>query len=100
MTLHQHFRRSFYLLLPMSAVLMGCERPAQEPQASASPQEVFMENCGPCHGPGGRGPALEELQALDSEALRAGMRNHPTAGQIPQRLSADTIDKLIRFLDQ
>ena len=100
MTSSQRLPRSLLALLPVCLLLAACERPAQPPQATASPQEIFMENCGPCHGPGGRGPALEELQALDSAALRAGMRNHPTAGQIPQRLSADTIDKLITFLDQ
>lgn len=88
--------------------LIGACSPAEPPSGSAgdapSPAEsgavLFNENCGACHGAGGRGPSLETLKALSSEALRDAIRNHPTAGQIPNRLPANEIGDLIEFLDE
>lgn len=72
----------------------------QAPSAAESGADLFDKNCGACHGAGGRGPSLETLKALSSEALRDAIRNHPTAGQIPNRLPANEISDLIEFLDE
>ena len=59
-----------------------------EPQAIERGEQAFIENCGICHGVAGRGPALAEIKALSSAERRDRIRNHPIAGQIPQRLPA------------
>ena len=58
-------QRTLRLITPAlaaSVLLVGCA-PDNEPSASSVPQttamsgqEVFMVNCSPCHGEGGRGP--------------------------------------------
>ena len=63
-----------------------------------SGEDLFQENCSACHGKG-MGPSVEHLRSLTTEELRAGIINHPTAGQIQERLRADRVDKLINFLD-
>ena len=91
----------------LAGVVSACA-PSETPTGEAAPAQtaaesgadLFAVNCGPCHGPGGRGPSLETLKALSSEDLRAAIRNHPTAGQIPQRLPANEIGDLIEFLDE
>jgi len=65
-----------------------------------SKADLFNESCGACHGEAGKGPSLAELRALPEDELRAGIRNHPTAGQIAERLSADRIDRLIEYLGE
>ena len=72
---------------------------AEEPRAAGRGEQVFDENCGVCHGPGGRGPALTELKALSSADRRDRIRNHPIAGQIPQRLPAHQLSDVIEFLE-
>ena len=71
--------------------------PERDPQAAVRGEQVFIDNCGPCHGPGGRGPALAELQALSPADRSEKIRNHPTAGRIPQRLPANELINLIEF---
>jgi mono/diheme cytochrome c family protein len=63
-----------------------------------SGEQVFLENCGACHGPTGRGPELAELKALSPSERRDRIRNHPIAGQIPQRLPANELATVIEFL--
>jgi mono/diheme cytochrome c family protein len=70
-----------------------------EPQAAERGEQAFNENCGVCHGTGGRGPALAELKALSSAERRDRIRNHPIAGQIPQRLPAHQLSDVIEFLE-
>ena len=81
------------------AALAAC---AQETSPPAAPEEagsdLFEENCSACHGKG-MGPPVEHLRSLSTEEIRAGIINHPTAGQIQERLRADRVDKLIKFLD-
>ena len=60
---------------------------------------LFDENCAPCHGAEGRGPSLQTLKSLSPEDLRSAIANHPTAGQIPNRLPAAEISDLIEFLE-
>lgn len=62
-------------------------------------EQVFDENCGVCHGAEGRGPALAEIKALPSSERRDRIRNHPVAGQIPQRLPAAQLSDVLEFLD-
>lgn len=68
--------------------------------AMAAGEQLFQEQCSACHGPAGRGPSLETLQALSPEALRDGIRNHPKAGEIPQRLPATQLQDLVNFLEE
>jgi mono/diheme cytochrome c family protein len=70
-----------------------------EPQATERGEQAFNENCGVCHGTDGRGPALAELKALSSAERRDRIRNHPIAGQIPQRLPAHQLSDVIEFLE-
>jgi len=60
---------------------------------------LFAENCGDCHGEQGRGPSIADMRALTTDELRAAMKNHPTAGEIPQRLPAAEIQELIDYLE-
>ena len=62
-------------------------------------QPVFNDNCSVCHGAGGRGPALSEIKALSSADRRDRIRNHPIAGQIPQRLPAIQLSDVIEFFE-
>ena len=61
---------------------------------------LFETNCSACHGELGRGPSLDDIRALSPDGLRSAIRNHPTAGQIPQRLPAAELQRLIEFLEQ
>jgi len=100
----EFFRRainSACMSIVLCAPLTACA-----PDSGTSEQRVadaaalFQENCGPCHGQQGRGLSLDELRALAPDELRAGIRNHPTAGQIPQRLPAASVQKLIEFIEE
>ena len=87
----------------LGAMLAACapDRSPEEIQAMASNkgEQVFEAQCSACHGPEGRGPSLAEIRALSSEELRAAIRNHPTAGQVPERLVIDDLGNLIEYLD-
>ena len=95
------------LMLSFSVLLIGCapDSNTAAPDTSAkeasiqSGEEVFMINCSPCHGEGGRGPALSSIQSLTPEARGNAIRNHPTAGQIPQRLPAAQLAQLLDFFE-
>ncbi len=95
-----HQTQSAFAALLAVGLLAGCtpDHPGDQ-QAEASPGDLFQQNCGACHGEGGRGPSLEHLRSLSEQELRAGIKNHPTAGQIQERLRADRVDKLIKYLD-
>jgi len=69
------------------------------PQMADRGEQVFDENCGVCHGAEGRGPELTEIRALSSAERRDRIRNHPIAGQIPQRLPANQLADVIEFLE-
>ena len=69
------------------------------PQATERGELVFNDNCGVCHGAGGRGPALAEIKALSSAERRDRIRNHPIAGRIPQRLPAHQLSDVIEFFE-
>jgi len=93
--------------LCLVALLAACS-PA-DPGADTAPDpisriaagaDLFAEQCGDCHGDSGRGPALATLQALSPEDLRAGIKNHPTAGTIPERLPASELSDLVEYLEQ
>ena len=87
-------------LLILSGILVSACAPSGEDQSRASGEDLFQANCGDCHGASGRGPSLDQLRSLTSEELRAAIRNHPTAGQIPQRLPANEIGGIIEYLDE
>lgn len=95
------------LMVIFSVLLTGCapESDTAAPDSSAltssieSGEAVFMANCSPCHGEGGRGPALSSIQSLTPEARGNAIRNHPTAGQIPQRLPAAQLAQLLDFFE-
>ena len=86
--------------IPIYATLSACAPEADRQRQVKSGAEMFDESCGACHGEEGRGPSIAELRALPPEELRAAIRNHPTAGQIPERLSADRIGGLIEYLEE
>lgn len=89
---------TFLLILP--GILVSACAPSEQDRAVESGEDLFEANCADCHGPSGRGPSLDDIRALTTEELRAAVRNHPTAGQIPQRLPASEIDDLIEYLDE
>ena len=93
---------SVCLLLPICTALLACapESDRQPTPTRKSGEEIFHESCGACHGEEGRGPSVAELRALSPEELRAAIRNHPTAGEIPERLSVDRIGGLIEYLEE
>ncbi len=68
-----------------------------EMQAVERGEQVFVVNCGPCHGPGGGGPALEQIMALSPAERGEKIRNHPLAGRIPQRLPANELLDVIEY---
>ena len=69
------------------------------PEAIDRGEQVFSDNCGVCHGAGGRGPTLAEIKALSSTDRRDRISNHPIAGQIPQRLPAKQLFDVIEFIE-
>ena len=81
----------------------GCspesDRPLSGRQAVERGATVFDYNCGFCHGPQGRAPALSELKSLSSSERRNRIINHPISGQIPQRLAAHELSDLVEFLE-
>lgn len=85
----------------VSALLAACVQDG-EPDQSAPERGalLFAENCSPCHGLAGRGPSLQDdIRSLNPEQLRAAIRNHPTAGQIPERLPAAHVQDIIEFFE-
>lgn len=61
--------------------------------------EVFMQQCGACHGGGGRGPAFSEISQISRDDFERQLRNHPVAGTIPQRLASIDLANLIAFFE-
>ncbi len=76
------------------------ETPADGGQASASIEgaAIFAENCAVCHL-SGRAPKLESIKSLPQAQRGDRMRNHPRAGNIVDRLTADTLMDLIELLE-
>ena len=99
--MNQTRRLSLLLLAVAALMLTGCapEGGSSSRSSSMTGEEVFMVNCSPCHGEGGRGPALSSIQGLSPEARRQAIRNHPQAGQIPQRLPAAQLGELLEWFD-
>jgi len=97
MKLHEMLAKSIYMLIPVFAVLGAC---GSEKQADATIDETFEQDCGACHSVAENAPTVADLRALSSEDLRAGIVNHPTAGEITSRMSAARIDELIQYLEQ
>lgn len=107
MSSSHHVRTAVAVAICLAGVVSACS-PADTPAGPSSDKaanvasgaSIFEENCGICHGAGGRGPSLESLMALGPAELRQAIRNHPTAGTIPSRLPANEISDLVEFLDQ
>jgi mono/diheme cytochrome c family protein len=99
---HRSFRVPVFWFV-LGVLLSGCapdsDGEGAMPASAESGAEVFTENCGACHGPTGRGPELAELKALTPSERRDRIRNHPIAGQIPQRLPANELARVIEFLE-
>lgn len=100
-------RISATLAICLAGMVSACSPPdsprsqsRDQAQTIESGAALFEENCGVCHGAGGRGPALETLQALSPEELRNAIRNHPVAGPVPGRMPANEVSDLVEFLDQ
>ena len=85
--------------LVLSACIPDSGVPDGGPEAAERGEQVFNDNCGDCHGAGGRGPALREIKALSSVDRRDKIRNHPISGQIPQRLPANQLFDVIEFFE-
>ena len=88
-----------YAVLLVSACAPDSGSTSGGPQAAERGEQVFNDNCGVCHGTGGRGPALTEIKALSSTERRDRIRNHPIAGRIPQRLPAHQLSDVIEFFE-
>ena len=100
-------RISATLTICLAGMVSACSPPdspsaqsREQAQTIESGAALFEENCGVCHGAGGRGPSLETLQALSPEELRNAIRNHPVAGPVPGRMPANEVSDLVEFLDQ
>lgn len=89
-------RPAFLLLL----LLTACSPKPTAELAQDKGEDVFAERCAACHGVEGRGPSMAELRALPSEQRREAIRNHPTAGELLERLSAAEIGDLIVYLEE
>lgn len=90
--------RYFMLVLPL--FLVAC---SQEPTAELAQDEgekLFAGSCAACHGEEGNGPSMAELRALPSDQLRDAIRDHPTAGELLERLTAADIGNLIEYLEK
>ena len=89
-------------LLACSMILLSACAPesggsASGPQAVERGGAVFDENCAVCHGAGARGPSLDGIKALSPAERGDRIRNHPVAGQIPQRLPANQLADVLEF---
>lgn len=84
-------------LLDLIELLAAAPPGAEQPEGPGS--EVFVAECGGCHGGDGRGPAFGELSNLSEAEFRARLSKHPVAGAIPQRLTASQLGALIAFFD-
>jgi mono/diheme cytochrome c family protein len=100
MTIKQAARSSWSLAI--ACLLLGACAPEQRDSAASIKRggELFDENCSPCHGAQGRGPSMDDIRSLSPDGLRAAIRNHPTAGQIPERLPAARVQEIIEFLEE
>jgi len=90
------------LTIALAALLTACAPDSagtQQPTAERG-AALFEENCSPCHGQQGRGPSMTEIRALSPEGLRSAILNHPTAGQIPERLPAARVQDIIEYLEE
>ncbi len=91
-----------FLTVLLGVLMSACAPDTEGTQQRAIERgaESFDKNCGACHGQQGRGPSMEDLRALAPDALREAIRNHPTAGQIPERLSAARVQEIIEYLEE
>ena len=102
MKIIQTTARSIVIPALLALLLSACspdDLPAKQ-STKESGAAIFKENCSYCHGPDRRGPAMDELHALTSDELRKALREHPTAGQIPQKLPAIDLQALIEFIEE
>ena len=103
MTLNRPSARSVLIATACMGLLSACAPDGGNGGQSASKPDgaaLFDTNCSACHGQMGRGPSLESIRSLSPDGLRSAIRNHPRAGQIPQRLPAAELQRLIEFLEQ
>jgi len=103
MTLSCPAARSVLIATAFLGLLSACAPDGGDSGKSASRADgasIFETNCSACHGQMGRGPSLDDIRSLSPDGLRSAIRNHPTAGQIPQRLPAAELQRLIEFLAQ
>lgn len=100
MNMHQGLGRVASIAILISFLLAACAPDDRQEQLAATPEQIFEKDCGACHGETGGGPTIAELRALSTEDLRAAISNHPTAGQIPERLPAARVDDLIKYIEE
>lgn len=89
------------LIAAIGVTIAGCAPDsADERNAASRPVDgaaVFAENCAVCHL-GGRAPGLESIRALSPSERSRRIENHPKAGNLADRLTADNLMDLIDFL--
>lgn len=100
MSFHQDSGKSASIAIALSVLLAACAPEGAPEQGAATPEEMFIEQCGACHGTEARAPTISELRALSSEDLRAAISDHATAGEIAERLPAARVDDLINYIEQ
>lgn len=84
----------------LAALTTACSPDTEQGQRAGDRGEsLFDKNCSACHGEQGRGPSMDDLHALEPAELRAAIRNHPTAGQIPERLPATQVQEIIDYIE-
>jgi mono/diheme cytochrome c family protein len=99
MNIHHGLGSVASISILISVLLAACAPDDGQEQSAASPEQVFEKDCGACHRENGGGPTIAELRMLSTEDLRAAIIDHPTAGQIPERLPAARVDDLINFIE-
>lgn len=99
MTFNCPAARSVLIATAFLGLLSACAPDGGQSASGADGASLFETNCSACHGQMGRGPSLDDIRALSPDGLRSAIRNHPTAGQIPQRLPAAELQRLIEFLE-
>jgi mono/diheme cytochrome c family protein len=86
------------LCLMLSACAPETTADGDKASAAADGAAVFAENCAVCHL-SGRAPRLESIKSLPQAERGDRIRNHPRAGNLVDRLTADKLMQLVELIE-